>query len=108
MTCDHHGTSPESHITLSPATMVLYFLWCLSFLGSLFLACLQLLRFAKSRGMSVREGGSCLFQKCSSPEQTGPGRRRLAGACTVRAYNLLREANPEPYPSEPEIKGLDL
>lgn len=63
---------------------------------------------AEVLGMSVREGGSCLSQKCSSPEQTDPGRRRLAGACTVSAYNLLREANPEPYPSEPEIKGLDL
>lgn len=102
--CDHHRTLSESHINLGLPTMALYSCAVFSFLGTSF----HLPAAAEVLGMSVRERGSCLSQKCSSPEQTDPGRRRLAGACTVSAYNLLREANPEPYPSEPEIKGLDL
>lgn len=58
--------------------------------------------------VSVSEGRSCLSQQCSSLEQMELERGRLAVTCTVSAFNLLREANPEPYPSEQEIKGLNL
>lgn len=66
-----------------------------------------MLSFTKSRGVSVGKGRSCLPRDAllKSKDRT---RERKTVACTVRAYIICSGGELGSYPSEQEIKALNL